>query len=248
MYVCMYVCVCSPVERSNRHGYDTHSRDYSCDVFHVVLHTTNAAVPSWCVLWCVVVSVPVFLFVLDLAQLRQARSDANASKEQVPMEVLPRTHEFVHAVDDLKGFWSVHKDQPPVLLLFRFILSQCHVPFGLSPRLHPRMRNTCSRSGSFSGVDGARRANWLRTGGVPGAGTGAFEVLSAALKSPCTSKYRTLHSRVRRILLRILGVRVQTTIAYHNMRVAKNEFPLVQAGAGLVLDHDSLLIFLSRSS
>ena len=37
-----------------------------------------------------------------------------------------------------------------------------------------------------------------------GADTGAFAVLPAALKSPCTSKYRTLHRRVRRIPLRIV--------------------------------------------
>ena len=60
------------------------------------------------------------------------------------------------------------------------------------------------RSGSFSGVDGAGRPSWLRTDGVTGADTGAFAVLSAALKSPCTSKYRTLHCRFRRIPLRIV--------------------------------------------
>ena len=38
---------------------------------------------------------------------------------------------------------------------------------------------------------------WLRTGGVTGTGTGTFTALSAALKSPCTSKFSTLHCRRR---------------------------------------------------
>ena len=39
----------------------------------------------------------------------------------------------------------------------------------------------------------AGRPSWLRIGGVTGADTGAFAVLSAALKYPCTSMYGTLH-------------------------------------------------------
>ena len=38
-------------------------------------------------------------------------------------------------------------------------------------------------SGNFSGVGGAGRPSWLRTGGVTGADTGAFAALSAGLKS-----------------------------------------------------------------
>ena len=57
-----------------------------------------------------------------VARLGQARSDANASGEEVSMEAFSRGHEFIQAVDDLEGFRSVHKDQPPVLLLFHFVL------------------------------------------------------------------------------------------------------------------------------
>ena len=56
--------------------------------------------------------------------------------------------------------------------------------------------------GSFSGVGWTpflASHRWLT-----GADTSVFSVLSAALKSPCTSKYRTLHCRVRRIPLRIV--------------------------------------------
>ena len=77
----------------------------------------------------------------------------------------------------------------------------------------------CPFSGSSSGVDGAWRPSWLRIGGVSGARTGAFAALSVALKSPCTSKYSTLHCRVRRNPLRILVY----------MLAAQHELPSVQA-------------------
>ena len=72
-----------------------------------------------------------------LAQLTQARSDANASGEQVSMKALSRGHEFVHAVDELCGFWSVHKDQPPVLSLLHFILSWALAQAPPSHAQHP---------------------------------------------------------------------------------------------------------------
>ena len=83
-------------------------------------------------------------------------------------------------------------------------------------------------------MDGAGRPSWLRTGGVT---TGVIANLLAALKFPCTSKYRTMHCRVRRIPLRIFAVRVQT-------RASQHEFPLVQACAELVLNFDALLAAL----
>ena len=174
------------------------------------------------------------------------------------MEAFSRAHEFIRAVGDLEGFRSVHKDQPPVLLLLHFILSRCcaHIAVTAFSFKHPLGSTlVCAtpclspRSGNLSGVDGALRPSWLRTGGVTGADTGTFAAPPAALKSPCNCKYRILHCRVRCTPSSShFGVHVQTTIAYHNTRASQHELPLVQACDELVLDHDSLLIPLSRSS
>ena len=55
-----------------------------------------------------------------MADLRQARSDANASGEQVPMEAFSRTHQFIQAVDDLEGFRSGRKSSPVAASLRSF--------------------------------------------------------------------------------------------------------------------------------
>ena len=119
----------------------------------------------------------------------------------------------VQVVSDLFSFRSVNENQPPILLLLDFVLSRCHMlatavanNFGLpaqAPTSRPPHPCFCPRSGNFSGVDGAGRSSGIRTSGVKGAYTGRFAALSAALKLPSTTKYRTLHCLVRRIPLRI---------------------------------------------
>ena len=120
--------------------------------------------------------------------------------------------------------------------------------FGLSLRLHPRMRNTTPQSTFREFL----RCGWRWTPQLASHRRrnrcGHRRVRSSV---SCTEV--AVHLKVQNSALPCsahsfshCSVHVQTTIAHHNMRAAQHELPLVQACAALVFDHDSLLIPSSR--
>ena len=140
---------------------------------------------------------------------------------------------------NLQSCCSVSLRSLAVLHARRCCCKQLRAPL----RLHPRMLHTLSLStlGQFLWC-GWRRTPFLdshpRRNGRR----------HRRVRSSVSSMEIAVHLKVQISALSCsalssshFGEHVQTTIAYHNVRAAQHELPLVQACAELVLDHDSLL-------